>query len=147
RPAAALRGLPRSSPRPPAAHEPGRRRGAADRLRALRVSASAAIGAASRASHAPARHLGDFDLAVVGSGCAGSVLARAVRNAGRRVLLVERGVHPRFALGESSTPLAALALERLAARWRMPDLRDLAAYGRWLARRPHLRRGLKRGFT
>lgn len=93
------------------------------------------------------RHLGDFDLAVVGSGCAGSVLARAVKNAGKRVLLVERGRHPRFALGESSTPLAALALERLAARWDMPDLRDLAAYGRWGARLPQLRRGLKRGFT
>ncbi|HEV8241944.1 MAG TPA: NAD(P)-binding protein [Thermoanaerobaculia bacterium] len=96
---------------------------------------------------APPRHLGDFDLAVVGSGCAGSVLARAVKNAGRRVLLVERGRHPRFAIGESSTPLAALALERLAERWEMPDLRDLAAYGRWRARLPHLRRGLKRGFT
>ena len=93
------------------------------------------------------RHLGDFDLAVVGSGCAGSVLARAARSAGKRVLLIERGRHPRFALGESSTPLAALALERLAARWDMPDLRDLAAYGRWRARLPQLRRGLKRGFT
>lgn len=93
------------------------------------------------------RHLGDFDLAVVGSGCAGSVLAGAVANAGKRVVLVERSRHPRFALGESSTPLAALALERLAARWGMPDLRDLAAYGRWCARLPQLRRGLKRGFT
>ena len=96
---------------------------------------------------ASARHLGDFDLAVVGSGCAGSVLARAVANGGRRVLLAERGRHPRFAIGESSTPLAALALERLAARRGMPDLRDLAAYGRWRARLDHLRRGLKRGFT
>lgn len=95
---------------------------------------------------AGARHLGDFDVAVVGSGCAGSVLARALANGGRRVLLVERGHHPRFALGESSTPLAALALERLAARG-MPDLRDLASYGRWRSRLPHLRCGLKRGFT
>ncbi len=94
-----------------------------------------------------ARHLGDFDLAVVGSGCAGSTLARAVQNGGKRVLLVERGRHPRFAIGESSTPLAALALERLAARWSMPDLHDLAAYGRWQQRLPQLRRGLKRGFT
>ncbi len=94
-----------------------------------------------------ARHLGDFDLAVVGSGCAGATLARAVARAGRRVLLVERGRHPRFAIGESSTPLAALALERLARRLGMADLADLAAYGRWRARLPHLRRGLKRGFT
>jgi FADH2 O2-dependent halogenase len=97
-------------------------------------------------TRAAARHLGDFDVAVVGSGCAGSVLARALAKGGCRVLLVERGHHPRFALGESSTPLAALALERLATRG-MPDLRDLASYGRWRARLPHLRRGLKRGFT
>jgi len=93
------------------------------------------------------RHLGDFDLAVVGSGCAGATLARAAQLGGKRVLLVERGRHPRFALGESSTPLAALALERLADRRAMRDLRDLAAYGRWRARLGHLRRGLKRGFT
>jgi FADH2 O2-dependent halogenase len=92
-------------------------------------------------------HLGDFDLTVVGSGCAGAALARAVQLGGKHVLLVERGRHPRFALGESSTPLAALALERLAERRAMPDLRDLAAYGRWRARLDHLRRGLKRGFT
>jgi FADH2 O2-dependent halogenase len=94
-----------------------------------------------------ARHLGRFDVAVVGSGCVGTTLARAVAAGGRTVLLLERGRHPRFALGESSTPLAALALERLAARWGLADLRHLAAYGRWSAHLPHLRRGLKRGFT
>ncbi len=88
-----------------------------------------------------------FDVAVVGSGFAGSILARALASAGRRVALVERARHPRFALGESSTPLAAIALERLAHAHDMPDLLDLASYGRWLRRHPELRRGLKRGFT
>lgn len=84
---------------------------------------------------------------IVGSGFAGSILARVARVAGHDVTLVERGSHPRFALGESSTPLAAIALERLAARYGLDDLHALAAWGRWSARLPELRRGLKRGFT
>ena len=84
---------------------------------------------------------------IVGSGFAGAILARVARVAGHDVTLVERGSHPRFALGESSTPLAAIALERLAARYGLDDLHALAAYGRWSARLPDLRRGLKRGFT
>ena len=84
---------------------------------------------------------------IVGSGFAGSILARVARAAGHDVTLVERGRHPRFALGESSTPLAAIALERLADRYGLADLRDLAAYGRWKAQLPEVRCGLKRGFT
>jgi len=87
------------------------------------------------------------DVAVIGSGFAGAITARVLRRRGLRVALLERDRHPRFALGESSTPLAAISLEILAERYRLPDLRALAAYGRWMAAVPHLRRGLKRGFT
>jgi tetracycline 7-halogenase / FADH2 O2-dependent halogenase len=83
----------------------------------------------------------------VGSGFAGSILARALAAQGHRVTLVDRARHPRFALGESSTPLAALSLERLAARYGMEDLHQLAAWGRWRRALPELRCGLKRGFT
>jgi FADH2 O2-dependent halogenase len=86
-------------------------------------------------------------IAIVGSGFAGSILARILQRQGHRVLLLDRQRHPRFALGESSTPLAAICLERLAARYGLDDLHALAAWGRWKERLPHLRRGLKRGFT
>jgi len=86
-------------------------------------------------------------IAIVGSGFAGSLLARVLQLQGHRVTLLDRGRHPRFALGESSTPLAALSLERLAARYGLDDLHHLAAYGRWRRELPALRRGLKRGFT
>ncbi|MBW8874708.1 MAG: tryptophan 7-halogenase [Acidobacteria bacterium] len=86
-------------------------------------------------------------IAIVGSGFAGSILARILQIQGHRVLLLDRHRHPRFALGESSTPLAALCLERLAERYGLEDLHALAAWGRWRERLPHLRRGLKRGFT
>ena len=76
------------------------------------------------------------EVAIVGSGFAGSLLARVLARQGARVVLLERGSHPRFAIGESSTPLANLCLERLPAATRQPDLRDLAAHGRWIAHLP-----------
>ncbi len=55
-----------------------------------------------------------FDIAVVGAGFAGSLLAMIAQRLGLRVILLERGHHPRFAIGESSTPLSNLLLEELA---------------------------------
>src|SRR5688572_24905719 len=87
------------------------------------------------------------EVAIVGSGFAGSLLARVLAVLGYDVALLERGTHPRFAIGESTTPLANLSLERLAARYGLADCYQLATHGRWLAHLPELRRGLKRGFT
>ncbi len=87
------------------------------------------------------------DIVIIGAGFAGALLARLLAVRGCRVLLVERDSHPRFALGESSTPLAALSLERLARRYGQPDLASLAAHGRWRRHLANLRCGLKRGFT
>ena len=87
------------------------------------------------------------EVAIVGSGFAGSLLARVLAVLGYDVALLERGTHPRFAIGESTTPLANLSLERLAVRYGLPDCHRLATHGRWLAHLPELRRGLKRGFT
>src|SRR5438045_296656 len=87
------------------------------------------------------------EVAVVGSGFAGSLMARILAVLGYDVVLLERGTHPRFAIGESSTPLANLSLERIARRYNLPDCYHLAAHGRWLEHLPDVRRGLKRGFT
>ena len=51
---------------------------------------------------------GAFDLAILGSGFGGSLLAMAARRIGLSVLLLERGTHPRFAIGESTSPLCNL---------------------------------------
>src|SRR6188474_1593066 len=87
------------------------------------------------------------EVAIVGSGFAGSLLARVLAVLGYDVVLLERGEHPRFAIGESSTPLANLSLERIGHRYGLDDCYQLATHGRWLAHFPELRRGLKRGFT
>jgi FADH2 O2-dependent halogenase len=87
------------------------------------------------------------EVAIVGSGFAGSLLARVLAVLGYDVVLLERGTHPRFAIGESSTPLANLSLERIGSRYGLDDCYQLATHGRWLEHFPGLRRGLKRGFT
>ena len=51
-----------------------------------------------------------FQVVVVGSGFAGSLIAMIARRLGYTTALIERGRHPRFAIGESSTPLANLLL-------------------------------------
>ena len=88
-----------------------------------------------------------YDIAIVGSGFSGSLMARVLAVLGYDVVLVERGAHPRFAIGESTTPLANLSLERLGRRYGLADCYRLAAHGRWLEHHPDIRRGLKRGFT
>ncbi len=87
------------------------------------------------------------EVAIVGSGFAGSLLARVLQTIGYDVVLLERGRHPRFAIGESSTPLANLSLERIGLRYGLADCYALATHGRWMRKYPQLRRGLKRGFT
>jgi FADH2 O2-dependent halogenase len=89
----------------------------------------------------------DCDVAIVGAGFAGSVLALVLQRAGLRPLVLERGSHPRFAIGESSTPLANLSLEELARDYDLPQLHGFSEYGRWLRAYPHLACGLKRGFS
>ena len=88
-----------------------------------------------------------FDIAVVGSGFAGSLMAAIARQLGHSVVLLEKGKHPRFAIGESSTPLANLLLEELSDRYGLSRLRPLAKWGTWQNTYPHLACGLKRGFT
>lgn len=89
----------------------------------------------------------DADVAIVGSGFAGSLMALALRRRGRRVVLVERGRHPRFAIGESSTPLANLLIEELADQYDLPQVRPFSKWGTWQRSRPEVAGGLKRGFT
>lgn len=88
-----------------------------------------------------------YDLTIVGAGFSGSLLAMIARHLGLRVILLEKGTHPRFAIGESATPLAGITLERLSRRYDLPRLLPLTAWGLWQKELPDVGRGLKRGFT
>ncbi|MGC1294896.1 MAG: hypothetical protein WA869_07630, partial [Alloacidobacterium sp.] len=88
-----------------------------------------------------------YDIAIAGSGFAGSLMAMIGRRLGLSVVLVERGKHPRFMIGESSTPLSNLLLEDLATRYDLPAVKPLAKWGSWQQHYPDIPCGLKRGFT
>jgi FADH2 O2-dependent halogenase len=87
------------------------------------------------------------DLVIVGSGFGGSILAMVARRLGLDVVMLERGTHPRFGIGESASPLAGILIEQLSDRYALPRLRPLSTYGTWQHAYPDVVCGLKRGFT
>lgn len=89
----------------------------------------------------------EADIAIVGSGFAGSLLALIARRLGYSVVLIERGTHPRIVIGESTTPLANLLLEELCERYGLAEIRSFSKWGTWQRHHPEVTCGLKRGFT
>jgi FADH2 O2-dependent halogenase len=89
----------------------------------------------------------EVDLVIVGAGFGGSLMAMAAHQLGLSVLLLEQGQHPRVVIGESTTPLSNLLLERLSATYHLPRIAPLAKWGTWQSAYPEVACGLKRGFT
>ncbi len=89
----------------------------------------------------------ETDIAIVGAGFSGSLLSLLLKQIGLRSVLIDRGSHPRFAIGESSTPIANFLLADLARRYNLPQLIPLATYGSWKRAYPEIVCGLKRGFS
>lgn len=89
----------------------------------------------------------EVDLVVVGAGFGGSLMAMIARRLGLSVVLLEKGKHPRVVIGESTTPLSNLLLERLSATYDLPRIAPLAKWGSWQRAYPQVACGLKRGFS
>lgn len=88
-----------------------------------------------------------YDIVIAGAGFAGSLTALVLHNLGFKVCLVEKGKHPRFAIGESSTPLGDIMLRNLSAKYNLPWLHDFSRYGTWQQSHPEIVCGIKRGFS
>jgi tetracycline 7-halogenase / FADH2 O2-dependent halogenase len=74
-------------------------------------------------------------------------MAMIARRLGLSVVLLEQGRHPRVVIGESTTPLSNLLLERLSATYDVPRIAPLAKWGSWQRAYPQVACGLKRGFS
>jgi FADH2 O2-dependent halogenase len=87
------------------------------------------------------------DVAILGAGFGGTITALMLERMGLRPVVLDRASHPRFAIGESSTPTGNIILRALADRYDRPRLRPLAAHGPWQDAYPDVTGGRKRGFS
>ena len=88
-----------------------------------------------------------FDVVVIGSGFGGSLFATILQSAGMSVGLIDKSSHPRFAIGESSTPAADFLLEELIDSYGLEELRPLIRFGSWQREHHDILCGCKRGFS
>jgi tetracycline 7-halogenase / FADH2 O2-dependent halogenase len=86
-----------------------------------------------------------YDVAIMGAGMAGATLAAILARAGKSVLLLDAGEHPRFAVGESTVGQTSAMLEVLAERFDVPELAHIAGFTR-VNRHVSSQCGIKRGF-
>lgn len=73
-----------------------------------------------------------FDVAILGSGLGGTVLAAILARQGYGVLVLEKGTHPRFAIGEAMLPQSSMWLWILGHRFDVPELLNLTSTERIL---------------
>lgn len=69
---------------------------------------------------------GRFDVAILGTGLAGTMLGAILAKNGHRVVMLEKGSHPRFAIGEATLPQSTLWTWILGQRYGIPEITHLA---------------------
>jgi FADH2 O2-dependent halogenase len=69
-----------------------------------------------------------FDVAILGAGMAGGLLGSVLARNGVKVLLIDAGVHPRFAVGESTIPYTSSMTRIIAERYQVPEIEPLASF-------------------
>jgi FADH2 O2-dependent halogenase len=67
-----------------------------------------------------------YDVAILGSGLGGAMLAAILAKQGHSVLLLEKGTHPRFAIGEAMLPQSSMLMWILGERFGVPEIQHLS---------------------
>ncbi|MFI2213277.1 NAD(P)/FAD-dependent oxidoreductase [Streptomyces sp. NPDC020141] len=69
-----------------------------------------------------------YDVAILGSGMAGGMLGAVLARNGVKVLLLDAGTHPRFAVGESTIPYTSGMTRLISDRYDVPELMALSSH-------------------
>ncbi|MFK4070903.1 NAD(P)/FAD-dependent oxidoreductase [Streptomyces sp. NPDC029674] len=69
-----------------------------------------------------------YDVAILGAGMAGGMLGAVLARNGVKVLLIDAGLHPRFAVGESTIPYTSAMTRIVAERYRVPEIEAMASF-------------------
>jgi FADH2 O2-dependent halogenase len=64
----------------------------------------------------------EFEVIILGTGIAGTILGAILAKHGRKVLMLDGAVHPRFAVGESTIPHTSQLLSLLSREHDIPEL-------------------------
>lgn len=67
-------------------------------------------------------------MAILGSGMAGGMLGAVLARNGVKVLLLDAGTHPRFAVGESTIPYTSGMTRIIADRYDVPEIKPLSSH-------------------
>ena len=69
-----------------------------------------------------------YDVAILGAGLAGAMLAAVLARNSVKVLLIDAATHPRFAVGESTIPYTSAVTKIVAARYQVPEIDALSGF-------------------
>jgi tetracycline 7-halogenase / FADH2 O2-dependent halogenase len=70
----------------------------------------------------------NYDCIILGSGIGGSMLGAILARNGLNVLMLDSETHPRFAIGEATTPDTNLRLKLLSLKYDLPEIGHLSAF-------------------
>jgi len=69
-----------------------------------------------------------YDVVILGAGIGGSMLAAILAKHGVKVLILEAESHPRFTIGEATTPDTNFRLKLLSLKYGIPEIMNLSAF-------------------
>ena len=67
----------------------------------------------------------EYDIIMLGSGLPGVILAGIIARMGLKILIIEKGSHPRFAVGEAMLPQSTMWMDMLGERFDYPEIQDI----------------------
>ena len=85
-----------------------------------------------------------FDVIILGSGIAGSILAAILARHGSRVLMIDKASHPRFSIGEALTSHTEKLFSLLSHQYAIPEFKHLSSFDEVSQHIPGSTCGLKR---
>ena len=90
------------------------------------MKANTSKGPAPKKAAVPDRP--QYDVAILGSGLAGSTLAACLARNGASVLLLDAGIHPRFAVGESTIPYTSMMMRLVSEKYGVPEIKYMTTF-------------------
>lgn len=89
----------------------------------------------------------NFDVIILGSGLAGSILATILARHHLQVLMIDKEVHPRFAIGEAMIPDTDLMMKILSYQYSVPEIEYLSSFQNICKNISPSSCGIKRSFS